>query len=97
MSVTVRRNFGPLRDIPLAGKELMHEVGLLARERIVRRTVAGEDSRGYAFRRYSDSYAQQKHKALGNSSVDLQVSGNMLRAIANLEETDTKVVIGFKD
>lgn len=95
--VTVTRNFGRLADIPLSSRGLMHEVGLLARERMIRRTKAGEDARGYPFRAYSPAYAALKAKALGGSGVNLEVSGNMLRAITIVEETDSSVSLGFKE
>jgi hypothetical protein len=95
MSVTVLRNFGPLGALPLTNRDLMRNVGLLARERIIRRTVGGEDARGYPFRRYSPAYEKRKRAAMGSRGVDLQVSGSMLRDIAIVEVTDTTVVLGF--
>lgn len=93
--VRISRNFGPLAHLPLGSKALMRNVGLLARERIIRRTVAGEDVRGYPFRRYSPGYEKRKREAIGGRGVDLQVSGNMLRDIAIVEVTDAKVVLGY--
>jgi hypothetical protein len=95
--ITVTRTFGRLADIPLAGKALMHDVGLLARERVIRRTVGGTDAFGARFQAYAPDYEKRKREAVGGSGVDLQVSGAMLRAITIVEETDTKVVLGFKD
>lgn len=98
MAVTVSRNFGPLAELPLTNKELMREIGLLAREAIVRRTLSGTDADGVPFAPYSSGYAAQKAAELGSASpVNLQVSGRMLQGIAVLEATDTKVTLGFKD
>jgi hypothetical protein len=98
MGATVSRNFGPLADIPLTNKELMKEIGLLAREAIVRRTLSGIDADGVPFAPYSDGYATQKASELGSAApVNLQVSGRMLEGIAILDVTDTKVTLGFKD
>ena len=95
MSVSVSRNFGPLGKTPLSSQALMREVGLLARERILRRTAAGEDVRGYPFRRYSAGYEKRKDKAVGVRGVNLQVSGEMLRAIGIVEVTENSVTLGF--
>ena len=98
MSVTVSRNFGRLADIPLTGKALMHEVGVLARQRILSRTLSGQAYTGAAFQAYSPGYAKQKAAAgEGSGIVNLMVSGRMLEGITIVEETDTKVVLGFKD
>ena len=91
----VTRNFGPLDQIPLTDAQLMREVGLMVRERIVRRTRAGEGVDG-AFQPYSASYAAQKRKALGGSgTVNLTASGAMLNAIVLTKVTDDEVEIGF--
>lgn len=95
MSVTVSRNFAPLTSIRPTTKELMREIGLLARERIIRRTISGQDEHGASFTSYSPSYARQKAKELGGGGVNLQVSGAMLNAITIVEVTDTTVVLGF--
>lgn len=77
-SITVERNFPPLDQMELVTAEDMRELGLLARERIVARTISGVDANGAPFQPYSDGYAKQKQAALGTTSVNLQVSGNML-------------------
>jgi hypothetical protein len=98
MGVTVSKNFGLLADLKLTNKELMKEIGLLAREAIIRRTLSGVDADGVPFAAYSDGYAAQKAAALGSAApVNLQVSGRMLQAITILEVTDTRVTLGFKD
>lgn len=96
MSVTVHRTFGPLAPLAIPGKATMREVGLMARERIRQRTLAGDDVRGYPFRRYSEGYEKRKREMVGGRGVDLQVSGEMLRGMELVEVTDTKVVLGFK-
>lgn len=95
MGVTVRANFKPLADFPLTTKELMREIGLLARERILRRTAAGLDQRDQAFAPYSPGYALAKAKELGPGLVNLQVSGGMLNAIVVTKVTDKSVTLEF--
>lgn len=97
MPVTVTRNFTALADIKLTNKELMREVGLLARERIVLRTISGLDAQGAPFQPYSIGYAIQKAAALGSTRVNLQVSGDMLNSIQVTEVTDTSVTLGFSN
>ncbi len=93
MSVT--RNFGPLDQIKLTNAQLMREVGLLARERIVRRTREGKGTSGSPFHPYSASYQAVKAKELGAGRVNLTVSGSMLNDIAILRVTDDTVELGF--
>jgi hypothetical protein len=79
--VTILRSFGPLDHLDLVTADDMREIGLLAREQIVRRTMAGRDADGAPFTPYSEGYAKAKAKALGalaGSRVNLQVSGGML-------------------
>lgn len=74
----------------------MREIGLLARERIYRRTLSGVDQSGAAFHAYSPGYETQKMAAVGRASpVNLQLSGAMLNAMTILEVTETSVSLGF--
>lgn len=91
----VTRNFRPLATLPLTDKALMRDVGLLARERIVRRTAAGQSTDGSAFTPYSPPYAARKAAELGGGPVNLQVSGGMLHAIQIVSVTDDAVELGF--
>lgn len=91
----VTRNFTALADIELTTRELMREVGLLTRERIVRRTLAGLDAQNLPFQPYSIGYAIQKAAALGAARVNLQVSGDMLNSIVLQDVTETSVTLGF--
>jgi hypothetical protein len=95
MAVVIRNTIGRLADIPLTDRALMREAGLLARERILRRTRAGRDMRGQAFQPYSAAYASTKAKELGSARVDLTVSGGMLGHLTIVEVTDDKVVLGW--
>lgn len=95
MGVKVEKNFGKLADQPLSSKELMRQLGLLARERIIRRTLAGQDQNENAFAPYSASYAATKLGGLGGFGVNLQVSGAMLNAITIIELTEESVTLGF--
>lgn len=90
-SITVKRNFAPLADLQITTKALMKEVGLLARERIIRRTISGQDEDERAFAGYSAGYAKLK----GSSQVNLQLSGGMLNAITITDVTDNSVTLGF--
>lgn len=94
-SVTVTANFGSLKDLKLTTRELMKEIGLLARERIVRRTISGRDEDDQSFEPYSAAYAKRKAEELGGGGVNLQVSGAMLNAIVITELTDDSVTLGF--
>lgn len=87
-TVSVTRDFGNLADLQLVTAEDMRQVGLLIRERIVRRTLSGLNAAGQAFTPYSPGYAEAKGKALGaaaGANVNLQVSGNMLNQITIIE------------
>jgi len=83
---------------PMTDRELMREIGLMAREKILRRTASGVDSNGAPFTPYSEGYAKQKGKALGASAagaVNLQASGDMLNALTLTDVGDDYVEIGF--
>ena len=91
----VTRNFGPLDQLKLTDKALMRDIGLLARERIVRRTRQGQSSEGGAFRPYSPGYAKQKAAEVGAGPVNLTVSGSMLNDITITRVEDDLVELGF--
>jgi len=74
---------------------LMREVGLLARDRIRRRTQAGISVSGAPFTPLSAGYAQQKQKHLGTSRADLTVSGRMLNDMQVVDTTERTATIGF--
>ena len=96
MSLTIRRNFGPLDRIALTDKTIMRDVGLLARERIVKRTRKGQSVDGSPFRPYTQAYAKVKREATGSSApVNLTVSGGMLNALTITEVTENSVTLGF--
>lgn len=93
--VSVVRTGRPLSDLKLSSRALMKDVGLLARERVIRRTVAGLDEHEQSFAPYSAAYAERKAREVGSSRVNLQLSGAMLNAIVITELTDTSVTLGF--
>lgn len=93
--IAITRNFKSLPDLALVTKSDMRDVGLLARERIIRRTLRGESVSGAAFAPYSKGYAETKRAAMGTSQVNLQVSGNMLNQMGIVELTDTTVTLGW--
>lgn len=95
MPITVTKNFR-LADVELTDRALMREIGLLARERIVRRTRQGVDAEGRPFQPYSPGYASAKRRDLGGSgTVNLTVSGAMLNSLQVVEVTDDSVTLGF--
>ncbi len=93
MSVT--RNFGPLDQIPLTTKAIMREVGLMARERVVRRTREGKTTENAVMQAYSPGYAARKANELGSSKPNLTVSGAMLNDIVLQDVQDDEVTLGF--
>jgi hypothetical protein len=93
MSVT--RNFGPLDQIPLTTKAIMRDVGLMARERVVRRTREGKTTSGGQMQPYSPGYAKRKAKELGSQRPNLTVSGAMLNDITLQDVQDDEVTLGF--
>jgi hypothetical protein len=96
MGVQVRSTIPNLANIKLIDRELMREIGLLARERIVRRTISGRDAKGGSFQPYSPNYAERKAKeGLGGGAVNLQVSGAMLNDLQITEVTDESVKLGW--
>jgi hypothetical protein len=97
VGITVRRTIPDLARFAdtVVDRSLMREIGLLARERIIRRTAAGKDERGQPFRPYSAGYRERKAKELGGGTVNLQVSGAMLNALTIVEVTDRSVTLGF--
>lgn len=96
MGVVIRRAFGRLPDLKLTDRETMRAIGEEVRERIRRRTLAGQDAEGQAFEPYSDGYAKKKTEAMGTTKVDLAVSGEMLNALGIVDVTDRKVTLGFR-
>lgn len=96
MGVQVRSTMPNLANIKLTDRQIMREVGLLAREKIIRRTISGRDAKGGSFQPYSPSYAAQKSKeGLGGGTVNLQVSGAMLNDLQITEVTDESVTLGW--
>lgn len=96
MGVQVTRSIPNLETVKLTDRELMREIGLMARETIIRRTISGRDAKGAAFQPYSPAYAEAKAKeGLGGGKVNLQVSGAMLNDLQITEVTETSVTLGF--
>ena len=93
--ITPRGGLG-LGRTKFSNRQLMREIGLFVRQQIIRRTISGRDEDGAAFRAYSPSYSRQKGKELGAGTVNLQVSGQMLNAIAIGDVDDDSVELGFK-
>lgn len=93
--VSVVKTGRPLSDIRFSSRDLMKEVGLLARERVIRRTVSGIDQHDQRFAPYSAAYAKRKALELGSAAVNLQVSGSMLNALTITELTEKSVTLGF--
>jgi hypothetical protein len=93
--MTVRKANLNLRDVRFTTREDMVAVGQMIRQRIVERTARGVDAEGQPFAPYVTEYADAKRKELRSAgTVDLTVSGEMLRAIT-LEATDKTVSLFF--
>jgi hypothetical protein len=97
VGVTIRRSFEDLSRLPdkVVTRNTMNDIGLLARERIIRRTISGKDAQGQPFQAYSRWYAERKAQELGGGTVNLQVSGAMLNALTIVDVTDRSVTLGF--
>lgn len=93
--INITKSFGSLADLRLVTSDDMRQIGLIARERIVARTLAGVDANGAAFAPYSEGYAKRKAEALGSGGVNLQVSGNMINQLQIVEVTDETVTLGW--
>jgi hypothetical protein len=94
--VSIDRNFGPLDELQLTTADDMREIGLLAREQIITRTLSGTDATGQAFAPYSEKYAELKQAALGTNDVNLQVSGNMLNHLQITSVSEDSVTLGWE-
>lgn len=99
MAITVTRNFPALTGAKLLSQSDWEAVGQFLRQRIIARTESGVDAQGVPFARYSDGYALEKGRELlgveaSYSTVDLTVSGEMLRAIG-VEAEDNGVTLFF--
>lgn len=68
-------------------------------ETILKRTAAGKDVNGSAFKKYSDDYKKSlAFKAFGKTSkVNLELTGQMLGTMELIENTENKIVIGWED
>lgn len=86
---------GKYAQRPLVNESLMREIGTLALSMIRRRTQAGIDVAGAAFRPLSPGYAKQKQKALGSARADLSVSGGMLNGMQITASSRNRVTLGF--
>ena len=94
--ITVSRNFTTLTDLAQPTAEDMRQIGLMVRERIVRRTRQGLDADGMAFAPYSPEYAKRKAASLGSASpVNLTVSGAMLNQLQIVKVEPGKVTLGW--
>jgi hypothetical protein len=97
--VVITQSFGPLAHLDLVTAEDMRQIGLLAREQIIRRTINGIGADGQTFQAYSPGYAKAKRKALGTDAVNLQVSGGMLNDITivdvKVEDDKASVTLGW--
>lgn len=95
MPVSIKQNFD-LKHVKLTSQALMREVGLLVRERVVRRTRQGISAEGAPFQPYALGYAQQKQKSLqGTGTVNLTVSGAMLNSLQLVSVTERSVTVGY--
>lgn len=95
MPVRITSNFAP-GSLRFTDAQVMREIGLLARETILRRTARGISAEGAPFQPYSPRYAKQKRAAVGGGgTVNLSLSGGMLNALQIVDVTDRTVTLGF--
>ena len=96
MPVKTRVAFSIGKGVEFSNEALMKEVGLLARELILRRTRRGVSAEGTPFAPYSPEYRALKALQLGSASpVNLTASGGMLNALRIVRTTKTSVTLGF--
>jgi hypothetical protein len=96
MPVTVRASFDVGEAFAVSDESVMRDVGLLARELILRRTARGVSADGSPFAPYSPGYIKSKSRAVGLAApVNLRASGAMLNALQIVEVTKDRVVLGF--
>lgn len=86
VGVELRRSFGPLDEIDLVTREDWGRVGRLARERIIARTLSGQDERDAPFAAYTPAYAKRRSQMGASTTPNLQLSGDMLNAITVTED-----------
>lgn len=94
-SVNVTVTGEPFAETAFSSEDLMRELGLLARERILLRTIGGTDANDRPFTPYSATYAIRKAKEVGAGSVNLQLSGGMLGAMTITHVDRNTVTLGF--
>lgn len=95
MGVIVKRTGDDLRKAIKLTRADFHAVGQLIRDAIIDRTERGVQANGQRFKPYSRAYADQRsHEGYPTSPVNLQVSGEMLRAI-KIEANDDSVVVYY--
>ncbi len=68
-------------DLVFSDTKLMRSIGAAIVGRIRERTERGVGPDGGSFRGYSAQYAKQKAAAVGNTAVNLTVSGGMLNGM----------------
>ena len=88
MTITVKRNFGPLTAGSFLTFDDWSRIGELARNRIVRPTLQGLDSEGKPFTPLSDGYAKQLAKEGLSTVARLELSGQMLQSIQVVAHAD---------
>lgn len=97
LTVKVTKNFNSLQaEMPLLTADDMRQVGLAAREMMLRRTRSGIDQFGRPFAPYSESYRRAR-AAMGKPAgrVNLELSGAMLGDLQVTDVTPTSVTIGY--
>ena len=82
---------------PIKDKEAQAEIGDLIVERIVERTDKGVAADGRPFPKYSKGYMESLDFANAGkgSTVNLQLSGDMLAALRVLSSTKNWIEVGF--
>ena len=95
MAIIVRDTGDDLRRAITFTRADFQAVGQLIRDAIIDRTERGVQANGQRFKPYSQLYAAQRsHEGYDTNTVNLQVSGEMLRAI-KIDATDSSVVVYY--
>lgn len=79
------------------GAQAMRTEGLKLIVRILNRTASGRDENNRRFEPYSPAYLKRFGGLKPGGVVDLNLSGDMLRALDVLEASETKIRIGFSN
>lgn len=98
-SVTIDIDIEKLLGSAASNREVRETFYQAAYDKMIERIDSGRDVNGKLFSKYSKSYKDSlAFSAFGKSStVNLQLSGDMLNAIDLQKQTEKKLTVGFND